>query len=270
MPPLPSFKNPPVVETVLGVEYAPIQGWGVPFLGLYWEVIREEFPRFEVQAPIGSQIESFDQQLQPSAPSVQLLPVPPDPRVLFIARDDQRLIQLQHNRFIFNWRQGDAPRPYPRYEEFVRPGFETEWARFLGFLKTQSFDLPSAAQCEVTYVNHLPQGDGWETIEDWRKVFTGFGNASRPQFLPGWESFKFDANFAMPEQRGRLHVSAQHAVRLSDQKQVIVFTLTARGKPESIDTAGVLKWFDLGREWVVRGFTDLTSDAMHKTWGRLS
>ena len=27
-------------------------------------------------------------------------------------------------------------------------------------------------------------------------------------------------------------------------------------------------WFDTAHEWIVRGFTDLTTDEAHKLWGR--
>jgi hypothetical protein len=72
----------------------------------------------------------------------------------------------------------------------------------------------------------------------------------------------------MPNNLGRLYIEFKPAVRHDDGKRVIVLTLTARGAPASPKIVGVLDWFDLGREWIVRGFTDFTADAMHKQWGR--
>lgn len=68
---------------------------------------------------------------------------------------------------------------------------------------------------------------------------------------------------------GRLTVSAQPAVRRSDKKPLIALTLTSRGRPIGAGISGVLTFFDLGREWIVRGFTDLTADEMHRMWGRI-
>ena len=58
---------------------------------------------------------------------------------------------------------------------------------------------------------------------------------------------------------GRLHVSARTATvdPTSDVRQVVLI-LTARGAPASGDIPGVLRFFDHGREWIVRGFDDLS------------
>jgi len=29
-----------------------------------------------------------------------------------------------------------------------------------------------------------------------------------------------------------------------------------------------MEWFDLGHEWIVKGFTDFTTEHMHEIWGR--
>ena len=72
------FESPPVVETVLGVEFAPIRGWAVPHFGLYWNEVRSEFPRFDVHAPLPSQIERFDDSPPPFV--FRLEPGPPPVR----------------------------------------------------------------------------------------------------------------------------------------------------------------------------------------------
>jgi hypothetical protein len=46
------------------------------------------------------------------------------------------------------------------------------------------------------------------------------------------------------------------------------FTLTARGQPLGTGLAGVLEFLDLGREWIVTGFDELTTPEMHRLWGR--
>jgi hypothetical protein len=45
-------------------------------------------------------------------------------------------------------------------------------------------------------------------------------------------------------------------------------TLTARGVPHSSDQEELLRCLDVGREWVVRGFADFTTDEMHNLWKR--
>lgn len=264
-----NFERPPVVETVLGVQFSPIAGWGLPHFGLFWNRIRSEFPKFEVQPPLASQIETFE-LIPPQVLASIEFASGNEARCWYIGADSQHLVQVQHDRFLSNWRQGQSTRPYPRYDDFVKPKFVTEWERFVGFLKDEELSTPDVVQCEVTYVNHIPQGEGWESITDWDQVFTSCGSTRHLNFLPSAEAVRFSTRYRIPDDRGRVHVEAHHAIRISDQKYIIVFTLTARGKPKSTSLEDILSWFDLGREWIVRGFTDLTSEKMHKQWKRLS
>jgi hypothetical protein len=76
-----------------------------------------------------------------------------------------------------------------------------------------------------------------------------------------------EARSPMPE-GGRLRVMMQPAIRRQGAKEVLQSTLTARGRPRRPELGASLGWFDLGHEWIVRGFTDLTTAAMHTIWRR--
>jgi len=45
-------------------------------------------------------------------------------------------------------------------------------------------------------------------------------------------------------------------------------TLSAKGRPTGSSVEDILAWLDRGREWVVRGFAALTTEAAHDHWGR--
>ena len=66
---------------------------------------------------------------------------------------------------------------------------------------------------------------------------------------------------------GRLLVNALPARRL-DGASIVQFTLIARGKPATPDLVGVSDFLTKGRRYIVRAFTQLTSDEMHKAWER--
>ena len=252
----------------MGVEFAPIAALQSQYFVLFWSQVRADYPKIELQMPLPSQIEKFEKPLaQQAFFEINVSPFV-DNRYWLISQDEVRLMQLQNSRFLWNWRKGETKTPYPRYDLVLKPQFTREWERFLVFLDTERIERPSILQCEVSYVNHIEIGDGWESIADWKNIFTFMGYTRQPQFLPTPESSHHKMQFEIQLEQGRLHVDVLRAVRLSDQKQLISFTLTARGRPSSSDTAGIMKWFDLGREWVVRGFTDLTSDYIHKHWGR--
>ena len=260
------FENPPVVETVLGVDFAPLERLSVLHFGQYWAKIRDEFPHHELKPPLGSSVERYpgDEPVLKGPPQVKILNEP-TLRYWFIDEPQDRLLQLQRDRFLHNWRKKDSP--YPRYEESIRPSFEKEWSRYCAFLADQGIGTPEVQQCEVTYINHIPQGEGWNELSDVPEMFPLIGKSSDQGFLPTPDDFGLRASFPMPDRKGRLHVSLELVLRTSDMKQMIAFNLTARGRPDGPDASQVLAWLDIGREWVVQGFVDLTHSDLHTAWG---
>ena len=266
---IPKFKNPPVVETVLGIEFAPLQRWGIPHFGLFWQEIREEFPTYAIKPPLESHIEASDLVLRRTR-EIQIEAIDqPEFRCWYLNPTAHgNLIQVQNDRFVYNWRKLSSDTSYPSYEEFCRPTFEKHWRSFNRFVTAEQLGPIDAVQCEVSYINHIAKGDGWSGVEDWHEIFNVLAPTAKHEFLPHPESARFGLHFLMPKEKGRLRVSASHAIRNEDGIEIIVFNLTARGKPASSEYADIREWFDMAREWVVKGFTDMTTDSMHQLWGR--
>lgn len=262
------FKNPPVIETILGVQFVPLRGLTLPYIGLYWSEIRDRYPSQEVKPPLSQVIEDFSSPPAPAKVGFEIFDEP-DARFWFIDQSSTQLIQIQRDRFIRNWRKGEPPHnAYPRYDE-LRPRFEHDWLSFVGFLERERLGTPEVNQCEVTYINHIELGIGWSSLGDAHRVLTMLKHQDRPEFLPEPEMLIVSGRYVIPEWRGRLHVSAQPAIRRRDGRQVMQLTLTARGKPDSSRLSDIVTWFDLGHDWIVHGFVDVTSAEMHHIWGRL-
>ena len=62
--------------------------------------------------------------------------LPPLPRCWFLNDTETRLIQLQADRFIHNWRKVTGKEEYPRYEA-IRDEFIDRWDEFCMFLGDQ-------------------------------------------------------------------------------------------------------------------------------------
>ena len=264
--PLPEFESPPVDEVALGVDFGPIEGWKVPYAGLFWRGIRNEYPHCDVQLPAPQQIEQF-----PATPrrfGIQLGPADPNAiRCWFLDEPGNQLIQVQPDRFLRNWRRVKGDETYPRYTT-LRPRFERDWARFCEFLQENRLTPPQVMQCEATYLNNIEKGVGWETFADLPNVTPLWSGSGSDGFLPAPESAGISLSYSMDGELGRLRVSLSHAIRVRDGKEILQFELVARGKPASSETADVMSWLDRGREWIVRAFADLTTPAMHKIWRR--
>lgn len=264
-PDLPTFARPPVAEMVLGVNFGSIPGWNVTHYGLLFEAVRDRYPNVQAQPPLPSPVEKFESpQAQQFAIELNTSGAM-DTRCWFIDSTDARLLQVQANRFIRNWRKRPQHTDYPRYDVHRRE-FSDEWNHYLSFLEAQHLPRPAVSQCEVTYINHIEHA-----ATDLHEVFSAWNDVRRgTSFLPSVETGSFTLAYVLPDRRGRLHVELQPVLRVTDGAQLLQLTLTARGRPGSPSLQDILAWFDLGHEWVVRGFTELTTEKMHRIWGRNS
>jgi uncharacterized protein (TIGR04255 family) len=262
---LPSFKKPPVTEVVLGIQFNTISNFKSTHFGLYHQCIKNQYPKVEEQPPLPETFEFFEKRL--SVPQLQYVNIPPLRRCWFIEEEGTRLVQLQPEHFLYNWRKVSGDEVYPRYES-IREEFEKLWKGFLAFTKDQSLEPINVNHWEVTYVNHIDKGKGWESLADLKNIVGFWSDELSLGYLPKPEKVDLNMTYAYPLEKGRLHVSLKPAIRQRDKVECLLLRLTARGQINSFVTDEILKKFDSGREWIVRGFTDLTKQAAHKTWIR--
>lgn len=262
---LPDFSDPPVVETVLSVQFDRLSSLRTAHFGLYWNEIRGRFPVTEERVELSSVMER-----PPGQPPVgigiqfEALQSPPVPRFWFANESGTELIQLQRDRYIKNWRKTGEGAMYPRYER-VKDGFERDFSAFQDFVTRHRLGKIRVNQCEVTYVNHIVAGQGWNSHSDIGKVFNTWRQPETVYPGPA-EELMFQAGFPMRDKNGafvgRLHATVQSVMRLADGVPMFRLDLTARGLIGDDTT-----FFDLGREWIVRSFKELTTPAMHTIWG---
>lgn len=264
------FANPPVIETVLSVQFSPLSKFSIPHSGLYWQRVRDRFPRIELRPPVAHVKEEFGSREASVASqfSIELVPaVGLQVRCWFLDQKGNKFVQVQNDRFIYNWQKVTGNETYPRYET-VRSNFREEWERFREFLKDENLGVPEVDQCEVTYVNHIEYGKGWKSFGELNKVISAWSGKYSGEFLPSPEKVNTNVTYRLPDGKGRLHIALGPVIRARDAKEVLQLNLTARGAPASSETEDIIEWLNLGRKWIVEGFTDLTTDEMHRIWGR--
>ena len=257
------FTNPPVVEVAIGVEFQAISGWGVPHFGLFWEQIRSTYPNCLTKPPLASQIELFGSPQRRPEITLQLVDGL-NLRCWFEQADQSRLLQVQENRFILNWRRGDPSAIYPSYET-LRPEFEDAWRVFSSFLVKNQLEVPSIVQCEVTYVDLFPQGMGWSNTSEICRITPIVGTFANP--VGELEAVTAAVRFLLPQKKGRVHAVLQPAIQ-SNGEEVMKLDVTARGAPESPSFAAALDWLDYGHGVAVETFLNLTTPEVQSLWGR--
>jgi hypothetical protein len=269
---LPDYASPPVTEVVISLQFEPVGGLRAVHLGLLWQEFRERYPRTEEHPPLAPVFEAFPGTGQPRiSVQFQVLDAPPVPRVWFLNDPGTRLLQVQQDRFIHNWRKVGEGGAYPRYEG-IRQTFADELEVFRRFLEREGLGTLRPNQCEVTYLNHIVPGECWQRPGQLEGVVTVWASGGSDGFLPEPEEARLTVCYVIPGPGGapigRLHGTLSPARRKADGQPILVLDLTARGRPSDEEIEGALGFIDLGREWIVRGFTSLTTPCQHRAWGR--
>jgi uncharacterized protein (TIGR04255 family) len=254
---LPSYKNPPVNEVVYGVRFRTPDNLLIPHIGILWEKFRAEYPIIQHAPPIATAKGEIKIDTATGAPI---------PRVWFINKSDDQLVQFQPDRFHYNWRRRQTE--YPRYEHLIK-NFEDVINNIEIFFKESEFGQIEPIDFELAYINHIPKGEGWNTIHDLPKIFSDFvWRYDGRRFLPNPQKLAWNLNFLLPEDNGNLMVSLKQGIRIEDKLPLLILELKATGIGESAGKEISRAWFDLAREWIVRGFTDLTTPEIQKIWQR--
>lgn len=265
--PLPTYEKPPVIEVVCGLMFKPLPDFGIPHLGLWWQQLQPDYPFFEQQGPLSPAIEP-EKLFTVKKPQFQINAVPPMPRVWFMNENQSLIIQVQEDRFLTNWKKVEEQQQYPRYDE-VLAHFLSQFDKFASFIQTSALGTIEPVQYELTYVNQIPVGLGWAGNGEIGRVLPDFNwRTAADRFLPAPETVNWATTFLLPNKNGRLYVNAVSAERTDTGEQVLQLTLTARGISENATLDGMRIWFDNAREWIVRGFKDITGEKIQKAnWG---
>ncbi|MBI4596518.1 MAG: hypothetical protein HY730_09135 [Candidatus Tectomicrobia bacterium] len=122
----------------------------------------------------------------------------------------------------------------------------------------------------MTYVNHITQGAGWNEVNEIGGIFPDFTfRLKDKRFLPGPEVINWRTTFTLPDKAGRLHVIIRNGRSRDNNLPIIIMELTVRGMGTDKSIEGMQGWFDMAREWIVHGSTDLTSEQIQKEiWGK--
>lgn len=193
--------------------------------------------------------------------------IPDMPRVWFISQDDTCLVQLQPDRFLFNWREGPQAAAYPRYPVVIKK-FRTLFSSFEKFLAKNKIGSASPQHLELSYINHVKQSAHWSALADIGEVFPDLSWRRKKRFLSTPEGIGFRSNHSMDA--GKLSINIVSAQMKTDRSPMFRFDLHARGNVSEIGDTNVWAWFDKANTWIVDAFIDMTSDPMqHDVWKRL-
>lgn len=157
--------EPPIIEVVCGVSFKSVRELDPVLLGAFWRERRADFPRREYKAPIALPAGAFGVTFGPDIGPI---------RTWLISKNDDLIIQVQHDRFYLNWRKRQDE--YPRFTD--RPGrppgllsrFLTELNHFTAFLAREASARLELSGLELAKLDRLTQGRHWSGVEDLLKL----------------------------------------------------------------------------------------------------
>lgn len=271
---LPEYKKPPLIEVALSVQFDSLSNLTIPKLGLLWGKYRNRFPEVEQHPPAESVIELLGvRNTIPKKPTIKFSTTPPLPRLWFVDKNGNELLQVQNDMFGRNWRKVRDQETYPRYEKSIRSLFENDLNEFLDFLTQEGLGVINPNQCMITYVNHIHSCEAWEDHSEISKVFNYWDERTLRNSSLGIEEIKFAIshilNDAAGEFVGRLHTSVEPAFWSKNDRPIFIFNLTARGRPMGDGLEGIMNFMDFGRSHIVKTFDEMTTLSMHKYWEKL-
>jgi len=264
----PTFDRPPVVETKISVQFAPLTGFRSGHFGLFWNDcvgvadwrIREDSP------PLPKEYEHFGSKAM--RPQGEVLDEEfPQVRMRLFHKTQNRRIQFQPNKLVYAWGKDKGSGSRPRFSK-IKEEFEEIFEKLNAFAGSQNLPKPEVNLWELTYVNQILPGKLWTTINDWHKVLPGLFPKVGPNSVGHeWSSFLGEWFFVIPPQQGRVHVKVQKAVSNQSEDIVLLVNVTAAGEISENGTSDWKSGLDIGHRSALRVFFDLSSLEAKEEWG---
>lgn len=260
------FESPPVNEV-----YLSIQTKGAVFpsadFGVLAKIFAVRFPKLNVQPKLDRLVEG---KPVTEAPTITFeLVNNPGQRFWLISSDDTRVIQVQEDRFVYNWRRRGVDPEYPRYH-IIRTEFEREIRALLSELQLGDSDL--ADFCEVSYTNHINVPGSEDPRASIHRIFRHFGAIDLGLSKVTLEESSFVWTFAVKNEQdefvGRMRIIAGPAFKTSTGKFIIQNQISFRGRPANASLSSALEFCDRGHFAIVTAFDRITTPEMHAIWGK--
>ena len=266
--PSPSFRRPPVVETVLTVQFASLPGFLPVHLIDWFQQNRTDYPQFLLERalrPIRLPLR-LREGLPASRP-----PGSGSPRAVVRSDDGNWAVQFQADRLAVNWRGSESVGPYPRFRAAAER-FGAVWERFLRFAREEGLGRVRPEVGEVRYLNLIPPPDV-PVGEDFARVLCVAPPNTPDRFPPlppptACElnrTFEFPADNGWIDRGGRLLTEASLTAPGDSPDRRTLFKLTAQvtmeGGPE------VASGLSAAHDLVTHGFVALTDgDVRRDRW----
>jgi uncharacterized protein (TIGR04255 family) len=256
---LPTYARPPVVEVALGVSFRPLAS------ALDFGALADLRARWHADYPLTQQHTTLPptsflgHRTFPTIVEVGAVPI----RVWLLNETQDRLVQVQEDRLVANWRAAGGSGLYPRYEA-LRSDFDARWDDFQQFMEERAPGGVRPTAVEVTYINVVkPEvlSEEPELSDVMRNQLPIESHLGKP--VQASSTYVFDTSKVDGYQSQLNVVSNLDATGTSQSLVVQISALAAVNESKEIFVA-----MDAAHQHVVQFFDEITAESMRELWGR--
>jgi uncharacterized protein (TIGR04255 family) len=250
-----TLKNSPLIELVCGIQYD-ISTYDFTVENAFYSKVKNSFPEITRNIPLAL---AFDKSSGVVAPKPS--PAFQTTRYFFINKNNNKLIQLQEGRYLFNWRKQESNQTdYPRFKN-VYGEFKSNWETLSSTLKEAGSDA-TINQLELTYIDHIylsEMGVGENGIARFLKI------VNQSILIDQQDALNLKITIPSKAIKGHIIVTLNTASRISDKKSLYVLDITARGMLGDVH-AHIDSWFTEAHDLIIKYFLDLLTDEAKEKW----
>jgi uncharacterized protein (TIGR04255 family) len=242
-----SFANAPLKEVVIGVQFS--ESLDNSKIYDYYKKKTEEYPIIHEVNILPTVIEKADSDAE-----IHILSGV-HTRKQFIDSNGNRLIQIQHDKMLFNWRTGnDTNEVYPRFDNVLK--------EFMGHLAEFNNIHPvkkNINQLEFTYLNHIFLEDFGLIAFKLSDIFKDFAVS-----LP-LKHISLQMSIPMPELQGSMSVTLNSGKTSNrEEKKLLVLESTCRGMKLPDQT--IEGWYRNAHDTLLEYFVNSITEKAKDIW----
>lgn len=238
-----AFTQPPVVELVMGITLQPGFFSGNDYVTIY-DLLKEKYPIIEEHPQILTIIESVEGQAKHNIPQST------ESRKQYISKNGDRLVQIQNDRVVFNWRKytNQSVVEYPKYDT-VRD----EFISVLTAISSQYNIIPAIIQHEITFYDHLDLKSLDLTVATMFSALSIFNINHIPKFA------QFKIQIPVESLNAVQSFNCTSGSKTESHEPIIVLESTNRGHTTP-DLKSIIDWFNASHNSLVEFFVTILSE----------
>ena len=236
------YENPPFVEAVCEFRLTRDTSWDLAIPGLFYEKVKDVFPRREQRVVQEIELTQGPQGLQQQIRTAE--------RVVLLTEDRKMLIQLGPRLLAVN-----ALKPYPTWQGF-KPIIEKAWKTLENLLEVRGLQ-----RIGLRYINRIEIPASEIELKEYFEFFPFVGQRL-PQRMA---SFIAGSEFPYEGERDRCRVQLTPAPVSSGERSAFMLDIDYYlAQPRAVEASSVLDWVETAHNRVEEVFEGCITDRLRE------